>query len=273
MSKKSPWTEKKIQQRQAAGRGKGTGQTYQPWLEVTDFSSRGNSRRVFSQKTGRIHHLFSDVEWHLFVLLEYTPDVIDIREQYPLDREDTTAIAAQLGIQHPTYPGTTILEVMTSDFLVTRKRGNDIILEAFDCKRTEEAEDARSIEKLEIHRSYFNGCGIAHHLVFHSMLPMTKVRNIEWIRSAQLRQDEFEPYEGYYRDHCERLAFEIARGSQKGTLSEFCEHYDTFTGAIPGTGLRTVRMLLSQGILTTDLGEPNIAGAPLGKLYNVSQNL
>lgn len=273
MGRQVKWSEDKISRMQAEGRGKGTGAQYQPWIEVADFSSRGNSRRVFSHKTNRVHHLFSDVEWHLFLLLEYAPDVIDIREQYPLVREDTIAIAAELGISHPTYPGTTIPEVMTSDFLVTRNTRTGPTLAAFNCKRTDEAEDARSLEKLEIQRSYFNGCDIPHHLVFHSMLPMTKVRNIDWIRSAQLRPDEQEPYSGFYLDHCNRLAFELPRTKHPGSVSEFCEGYDARTGAPPGTGLRAIRMLLSQRKLTTDLNEPDIAAAPVSMLHAERQGL
>lgn len=263
MARHIKWTEDKIRSMQAQGRGKGKGPTYIPWVQVSDFSSHGNSRRVFSHKTGRVHHLLSDVEWHLFLLLEFASDVTDIREQYPLGRDDSLSIAAQLGIKHPTYAGTTIPEVMTADFFVTRQRNNAPALEAFNCKRTEEAEDARSLEKLEIQRSYFNGCDIPHHLVFHSMLPKTKVKNIEWIRSAQLQQDEIEPYDGYFQEHCQRFSFELASHTRSYSLSDYCEQYDTRCGAMPGTGLRIARMLLQNGHIVTDLNEPNLAAAPV----------
>lgn len=263
MARHIKWTEDKIRSMQAEGRGKGKGPTYIPWVQVSDFSSRGNSRRVFSHKTGRVHHLLSDVEWHLFLLLEFASDVTDIREQYPLGREDSLSIAAQLGIKHPTYAGTTIPEVMTADFFVTRQRNNAPALEAFNCKRSEEAEDARSLEKLEIQRSYFNGCDIPHHLVFHSMLPKTKVINIEWIRSAQLQQYEAESYGGYYQEHCERIFFELENNIHNYSLSDYCENYDARNGAAPGTGLRSVRMLLQQGRMVADLNEPNLAAAPV----------
>ncbi|MDN0075416.1 TnsA endonuclease N-terminal domain-containing protein [Crenobacter sp. SG2303] len=271
---KIKWSEEKILQWQAEGRGKGTGANYQPWLKVTDFSSRGNSRRVFSQKTGRAHHFFSDVEWHLFLLLEHANDIIDIREQYPLDREDTIAIATRLGIRHPTDPETRVSTVMTCDILVTRQVGQDRILEAFNCKRLEEAENTRSIEKLEIQHSYFNGCDIAHRLIFHTMLPMVKVKNIEWMRNAHIiSRDEIEPYEGYYRDHCERMMCELARDPQDVSVSEFSENYDTRHGVITGTGLRAIRMLLSQGIIVANLNELSIAGAPVSRLHPTGKNL
>ena len=186
------WSENKIARLEAEGRGKGTGAAYTPWILVTDFSSRGNSRRVYSHKTGRIHHLFSDVEWALFLLLEFCSDVIDIREEYPLKRADTLAIAAELQIKHPRYPGTTVPTVMTCDFLVTRLRNHTRVLEAYNCKRAEEAEDLRSLEKLEIQRLNFAGCDVPHNLVLHSMLPKEKIKNLEWIRSAIFTQTETE---------------------------------------------------------------------------------
>jgi hypothetical protein len=268
---KPKWTEDKILRYKAEGRGKGKGANYIPWVKVTDFSSRGNSRRVFSHKTGRVHHLLSDVEWNLFLLLEFSGNVVDIREQYPLERDDTLPVAAQLGIKHPLYPHTAISEVMTVDFLVTFQRKSALSLEAFSCKRTEDAEDARSMEKLEIERSHFNGCDIPYHLVFHTELPMAKVKNIEWIRSAELKQEEIESYPGYYQHHCERIASELANHTRSCSLSDYCETYETRSGAAPGTGLRAVKMLLQRGDIVTDLGEPDLAAAPVSMFRPVSR--
>lgn len=263
------WTEEKIRRMEAEGRGKGTGQNYLPWIQITDFSSRGNSRRVFSQKTRRIHHFLSDVEWHLFLLLEFSDEVTDIREQYPLKREDTISIALERRIKHPTYPGTTIPSVMTCDFLVTRQQNNVSILEAFDCKLTDEAETPRSLEKLEIHRVYFQESDVPHHLVFHSKLPKAKVRNLEWIRSSLPRQGEIEEFQGDYEQHCQRMLNDIASTTKTIPVSEFCERYDTLSGATPGSGLRAIRILLYEKRILTDLNEPNLAAAPV-KMFKVA---
>lgn len=118
MGRQTKWTDEKIARLQAEGRGKGTGDKYKPWIQVSDLSSLGNSRRVYSQKTGRVHHLLSDVEWQLFLLLEFAPDVTDIREQYPLAREDTLSIAAELRIKLKTLIkslGGIFYEVLISD--------------------------------------------------------------------------------------------------------------------------------------------------------------
>lgn len=262
MAKLPNWSENRIKRMQAKGRGTGTGSSYQPWLTVTDLSSRGNSRRVYSQKTGRVHHLFSNVEWNLFLLLEHDPNVVDIREQFPLERADTIAIAIKHGIKHPNYRDTTIPSVMTCDFLVTRRCGGNEVLEGYDCKRAEDAVNPRAIEKLEIQRAYFRDRNIPHFLVLHTMFPMGKIRNLEWIRSAHLQDDELEPYDRYYDDHCEQFLSELAGTVGKESLADFCANYDHKCGALPGTGLRVVRMLLAKGSLQADLNGPAIAEAP-----------
>src|SRR5690606_29035753 len=149
---------------------------YKPWIAVTDVSSSGRSRRVWSPKTGRTHHLLSDVEYQLFLALEWSRDVVDIREQYPLDRDVTQEVANSLGIKHPCYTGTNSPIVMTVDFLITRIQNGAEVEEAYDAKRTEEAEHERAIAKLELQRSVLRLIDVPHHLIFHSDIPQRKVK-------------------------------------------------------------------------------------------------
>ena len=263
MGRQIKWTDEKILRMQTDGRGKGIGNNYDPWIHVSDLSSRGNSRRFFSQKTGRVHHLLSDVEWQLFLLLEFAPDVTDIREQYPLSREETLTIAAELRIKHPVYPGTKVTTVMSCDFLVTRSFHNSPILEAYNCKCMGEAENTRSLEKLELQRRYFDEKGIAHHLIFDSLLPKTKIKNIEWIRAAQFTDHETVHDKALLQDHCKRIAYELAKHIKSCSLAEYCENYETRTGAEPGIGLRAIRLLLFEGTVVTDMNQSNLAAAPI----------
>ncbi|RBW52134.1 TnsA endonuclease N-terminal domain-containing protein [Marinobacter sp. F3R11] len=66
--------------------------------------------------TGRTHHFFSDTELAAFLLLEWNPDVTDIREQFPLRIEDTLSVAEQANIRHPEAGG--YHQIMSSDFVV-----------------------------------------------------------------------------------------------------------------------------------------------------------
>src|SRR5450830_1369243 len=172
------WTEKQIAEMQKAGLGKGTGEHYVPWLTVQSISSVGRSRRMWSDKTKRQHDLLSDVEHDLFLCLEHANDVVDIREQFPLDRQLTQAVADELKIAHPFYPGTQVPTVMTVDFMVTRIHHGTKILEAFNAKTAEEAEDTRSLEKLEIQREVCSQLGINHHLIYDAFIPNPTAANI-----------------------------------------------------------------------------------------------
>jgi len=66
------------------GRGQGEGAYYKPWSRIHDFASNGIVSRVRGVKTGRVHHLMSNLELYFFFLLDWSDEVLGIREQYPL---------------------------------------------------------------------------------------------------------------------------------------------------------------------------------------------
>jgi hypothetical protein len=115
------WTKESIERRLAEGWGDGTGINYQQWLRVQDVPSKGRIHRIKGCKTGRVHHLLSDLEAKVFYAFDFSLSVIDIREQFPLlPLEDTLAIAEECGVPHPTDPRTKHPVVMTTDLLVTK---------------------------------------------------------------------------------------------------------------------------------------------------------
>lgn len=253
------WSEKKIQAMESDGCGKGLGASYKPWLRVEDFSSLGRSRRVWSAKTSRTHHLMSDVEFNLFLALEWQSDVVDIREQYPLDRGLTQTIARELGIKHPYYPGTHVPTVMTVDFLVTKLTSEGEKLVAFNAKRDEEAEDEKSLLKLEIQREFFEQFAVSHHLIYHSQIPAIKVRNLSFIRDALPKDGEDEPRQGHFDRLCQRMAADLPSLSRATTpLTTYCAGFDARHGLEAGTGLRVARILMQQRVL-----KPNLAATCL----------
>jgi len=105
-----PSQESKLKQ----GRGQGHGKDYCPFLTVRDLGSMGLSHRYKGWKTDRVHHLLSNNEKRYFFCLEWSPFVVDIREQFPLPLAETLEIALRLGIKHPTHPKTKEYVVMTT---------------------------------------------------------------------------------------------------------------------------------------------------------------
>ena len=110
--------ETKLKRFAKEGRGTGHGSDYRPWLQVQDVPSHGRSTRIHSYKTGRQHHLLSDLETGLFLILDWADHVVDIREQFPLDRDVTRMLAAKMGVVHPRDVQTKSDIVMTTDLLV-----------------------------------------------------------------------------------------------------------------------------------------------------------
>jgi hypothetical protein len=123
MAKRSQvWTEEKIKKYQKEGRGQGEGKNYLPWLSIQNVPSNGRVHRIMGSKSNRIHHLLSDLERDYFYLLEWAEGVLDIREQYPLNREVTLSIADELQIRHPKDNVTQTPIVMTTDFSPARDK-------------------------------------------------------------------------------------------------------------------------------------------------------
>ena len=77
-------TEADIERHISNGFGRGTGASYKPWLRVQDVPSTGHSRKVSGVKIERTFHLLSNLEYGYFLVSEFSEDVVDIREQYPL---------------------------------------------------------------------------------------------------------------------------------------------------------------------------------------------
>lgn len=84
MSKRNhSWNENKYNRFVNEGRGQGVGKEYKPWLTIQDFPSMGRVSRILGWKSGRIHHLFSDLQARYFYMLEWEDTVTDIREHFP----------------------------------------------------------------------------------------------------------------------------------------------------------------------------------------------
>lgn len=127
---------------------------YKPWIEVAEFGSVGTATIIIDWKTGRPVHLMSQGEAAIWYELRYDPNNIDIREQYPLNKEETMKIADRLGYKHPADPKTGKLTTMTTDFLVTRSDSSKI---AITVKTDFETllNNSRTKEKFEIEKAYW----------------------------------------------------------------------------------------------------------------------
>lgn len=167
------------------GRGTGTYADYIPFHRVgrSDPSSRGRSHLGLWQ--GRHLEFLSDGERVAFLFASMLPNLLDVREQFPLQYEfanhelrdytvhgpcdkypGTEAICKHLGYKHPKLNGNgrSAAWTMTTDLLLTLKDGKGLLyLLAISCKPKGGVRQKRAENLLEIERQYW------------------KERHVEWL--------------------------------------------------------------------------------------------
>ncbi|MFS0756117.1 TnsA endonuclease N-terminal domain-containing protein [Noviherbaspirillum sp. 1P10PC] len=146
------------------GFGLGAGVAYHPWLRVRDVPSIGTSGNPKGIKVSRIYHLLSTPERVFFHLLDRQPNVIDIREQFPiLHLNETQSICSELGIRHTRrgpYP-----EPFTLDFFVTRQTPLGVVFQARSIKTPEHAADPNVRLRLAVEHIWCQAHGIDWKLI------------------------------------------------------------------------------------------------------------
>jgi len=183
-------TQADIERYIAQGYGQGQGAEYRPWLRVQDVPSQGRSRKVSGLKINRNYHLLSDLEFAYFVVLEFSEDVVDIREQYPLfPISDLQQIAHARSIRYPKFAGTDLPYVLTTDFLVTYKASNGTTqLAARTVKYSEALQPSKSLErtlqKFEIERCLWTEQGVDWGIVTEKSIPAPLAENLQWLRQG-----------------------------------------------------------------------------------------
>ncbi|CAH8210402.1 TnsA endonuclease N-terminal domain-containing protein [Vibrio aestuarianus] len=243
-------TEKQIIKRIKEGRGAGRLSSYKPWLYVNEVPSTGRSQRIYSHLTGRIHHVLSDLEFAVFLLLDHSAVITDIREQFPLNRDDTLNISKEGQLWHPSQGGVNL--VMSSDFLVNSSSKIQPKF-AIQAKYTKDLKDPRTVEKLEIERRYWLLKKIPWFLVTEKEIDSVIVSNIEWLYGVKGYFDEvitddllltFEHISAYFVQHPERK------------LVDLCKAFDRAYQQELGQSLYDIRLMCAARLVTFDIRLP-----------------
>lgn len=165
------------------GYGSGIGSDYKPWIKIQDVPSYGRATRVKGIKTNRQHEFLSDMERDYFYILEYSDNIKDIREQFPLlPQEDTISIANELGLRHPKNPETGEDIVMTTDFLITVSTEDGIKEVARTIKSKDDLLDKRILEKFEIERVFWKKRNIDWAIVTEEEIDKIIAHNISFVQ-------------------------------------------------------------------------------------------
>jgi hypothetical protein len=240
--------EDEIKRKIKEGRGLNSGKNYRPWLYVQEVASQGRSHRIYSHKTSRTHHLLSDLELAIFLILEWAPSTVDIREQFPLRRDDTRAIAHLQGIRHPGIRGCD--HVMSSDFLVDCASGPHRQF-AIQAKTCESLSNSRTIEKLEIERRYWIQKQIPWHLITEREINPIVKKNIEWIYPS--KDEEARKFESIAQLPSLRAKFSQ---SPDAKVIDVCKRIDSAYNLELGESLRDIRTFIANGFIKFNVQKP-----------------
>ena len=152
--------------------GTGHGANYKPYYTANHYNSMGTASIIVDWKHGRSIHCMSQAEAKFYYVMRWDDNVVDIREQYPLNRTVTKMIADILEISHP-YPNTGYC--MTTDFLVTESDGR---YHAYAVKYSKKSIDAKEYRWLAIEAAYWKKLGIRFDLVYGEDISDKFVNNI-----------------------------------------------------------------------------------------------
>lgn len=237
------------------GRGSGIGSEYLPWLTIQDVSSKGRSTRLKGIKTDRQHEFLSDLERNYFYILEFSGEVIDIREQYPLlPIEETILIAKELGIKHPQHPQTKEPIVMTTDFLITINDGTDV---ARTVKLSDDLLNPRVLEKFQIERVYWEKNNIDWGIVTEKEIDQVYTKNISFVHNYynldqldSLKDLDEEVFNNLMLNYISRLL------NEDETIRNISNNFDGDFALLDGTGIAMFRCLIIRKIINVDMFQP-----------------
>lgn len=227
------------------GRGQGRGADYNPWLHIQDVPSRGLVTRIRGWKTERVHHLLSLLELWYFYVLEWSQKVTDIREQYPLlPLEETLEIARRLGVRHSTDPVTKHPVVMTTDFVLTVRRGCSEVDQARTVKYERDLLSKRVLEKLEIERRYWEERGVDWRIVTETQIPLVLAKNVQWLHQYRDLED-FSTVSATEAEQIISVLTESVSTYRGSCLRSITLQTDDRLGLEPGTSLSLARHLMA----------------------------
>lgn len=159
--------------REKQKRGQGDAENYTAYIRPTEFNSLGTAVTLRDWITGRTVHLLSQGESYMWHLLRFNDDIVEIKEQYPLNRDDTIRIANALDLRHPQAHKN---YHMTTDFYITYKDGSEKAISFKSNRRS--LETTRTKELMAIEQAYWLEKGVDFSIVFKTDIPFQKAENI-----------------------------------------------------------------------------------------------
>ncbi len=158
-------------------RGIITADQYTAWKMACETRSWGKASMIHDPVVGRTVHTLSNAETKTFWYLRFIPEVEEIYEQFPLRREEVTAIGHSLGM--PAYAS-----ILSTDFLVRMKENKYLAINVKDDRGVYDPQKNRNykrdIKRLKVEKIYWGmNYGIPLKAVFGNEINSIYVNNIK----------------------------------------------------------------------------------------------
>lgn len=237
-------SEAKYEKWKKDGRGTGSGPDYIPGLFVNEVpSSIGNQKHIVPGiKTHlRLVQLMSNLELTVFLFFDLAKPVIDIREQFPLDRSTTLSIAEKLKIRHPSVTDSTtgikIAHWMTTDLLVDyydQQRNRQQL--AVYIKPAKELK-GDNLNKLIIEYAYWSLRGVRFCIIVDESIPREIAENLSFVKSFYEREESIEDRNKNHKK-VETLLLQKIK-TEHTTINNLCQKLDSEGAFSVGCSLST----------------------------------
>lgn len=211
-------------------------------IRIQAFSSKGRVSRVLGRKSGKIHHLLSDLETNMFLILDFDRNVSNIIEHYPL--KDVRDVIDDKNIDWNKFKDKKTKEdyIITTTFLVTLINGKNI---AISCKNQSELYKSNTQLKLEIERRYWSYKGVQWGIITNKELPKNRLKNIKWIMLGEEIDEEM-----YFK--ISSIILETIE-ELDGKLSDYIEWISKRYGFSKEEVLTVVKEMIKRNNLEVDL--------------------
>lgn len=150
-----------------------------PYVKST-FMSAGTRSIFWCPVQKRVITLMSQGEKHLYITKLFEPNVVEIKEQYPLDYVRTQEIADAHGVIHPRKHETGELTVVTTDLLITYsdEHGSQYRI-AYTFKYSiDKRSEKRTNQKFNIEEAYWKLFGVRHEKVLRDNVSKNEANNL-----------------------------------------------------------------------------------------------
>lgn len=226
---------------------------YEPTINIQAFPSTGRVSRIKGWKTNRIHHLFSDIQTRYFYTLDWSDQVMDIREHFPLmdielqDGLETSDL--RLDIFADKESG--VPYIKTSTFLITVENNSKEIYIARSVKAASSLEKGITLEGIEIERRYWESKGVDFGIVTQYEIDKEVARNVEWVHNSKFYSEDI----GIPLDQFEflRAALLDDLGRTEGRLDVCLTSFDQLFKLDRGTGLMLFKHLIANKLVGVDM--------------------